>query len=57
MIRKLRNLFKDERGEDVIKYALLVSLIALAVIGAVKILGTTISNIFNDIVEALTSEG
>ncbi len=40
---------KDEKGQDAAEYALLIALIALAIIAAVGVLGTTIGGIFSDI--------
>jgi len=46
-------LWKDESGQDLAEYALLVALIALVVIGAVTLLGTQIRTVFNNIANAL----
>ena len=46
-MRKLfRRLWKDEFGEDLIEYALLVVLIALIAVSAVAIVGLAVSNAF-----------
>ena len=47
----------DESGQDLAEYAILIGLIALAVIVAVRLLGTTISNVFNSIGSTLSSAG
>ena len=48
-INKLRTLAKDESGQDLLEYALLVALIALIAYVAVSSAGTQVSNIFNQI--------
>jgi pilus assembly protein Flp/PilA len=40
-------LWKDEEGQDLIEYALLITLIGLAVITAMKPLATAVSKVFN----------
>jgi pilus assembly protein Flp/PilA len=44
----ISGLWKDEEGQDLIEYALLITLIGLAVITAMKPLATTISKVFNN---------
>ncbi|KKK88485.1 hypothetical protein LCGC14_2742710, partial [marine sediment metagenome] len=48
MIRLLR----EERAASAVEYALIVSLIALAIIAAVTVLGTTLAGVFTTIVNA-----
>jgi Flp pilus assembly pilin Flp len=54
MLRKLINLFKDERGQDMIEYALLAAFISIAAIVAVKAIGPLLVIIYNKVVTALT---
>jgi pilus assembly protein Flp/PilA len=49
IVKSLRN----EEGQDLLEYALLVALIALIAIGAVTAAGGAVSNIFNAIAGAL----
>jgi len=55
MVQLFNALMIDESGQDLAEYAILIGLIALAVIVAVRLLGTTISNVFNDIGSTLQS--
>lgn len=48
---------KDDSGATAIEYGLLASLIAVALIGAVKFLGTTLSGKFSDIASAIENAG
>ena len=50
----LKRLFKDERGEDLIEYALLVALIAIVVIAILELVGPAIGSVFQKIVDELT---
>ena len=47
--RNLLSIWTDESGQDLAEYAILIGLIALAVIVAVRLLGGTISTVFNAI--------
>ena len=53
MLRKLRELFKDEKGEDLVEYALLISFIALLVIGAITYLKDAIVIVYENIADIL----
>lgn len=49
-MRKLgARLLRDESGQDMAEYAVLIALVALAVVASVVILGDSIANTFNDI--------
>jgi pilus assembly protein Flp/PilA len=45
----LRRLLKEEEGQTLVEYGLLVALIALVVIAALTILGQKVANTFNAI--------
>lgn len=53
MLKELKKLFKDERGEDLIEYALLGSLIAILLVTAITNLKDAIVAVFDDIAETL----
>ena len=44
---------KDESGATAIEYGLIAALIALAVIGGARALGTQVGDTFNDVAEAM----
>jgi pilus assembly protein Flp/PilA len=46
---QVRNFLSDESGVTAIEYALIASLIAVAVIGAVTTVGGKVSTVFNEI--------
>ena len=46
---KLQSLMSREEGQDLVEYALLVCLIALAAITGVKNVATAVSTVFNNI--------
>ena len=45
---RLTAMCKTERGASAVEYGLLVALIAIAIIVAVTLLGSTLQNIFNN---------
>ena len=49
----VRSVGRDDRGASAVEYGLLVFLIALVIIGAVTLLGTNLSSIFNSVATAL----
>jgi pilus assembly protein Flp/PilA len=53
MMNFLKSLKKNEEGQDLLEYALLVALIALVAVGAVTAAGTQVSAIFNQIAGAI----
>jgi Flp pilus assembly pilin Flp len=55
MQKILKHLWLDERGQDLVEYALLLVLIALVAIASLQTLGTTISSVFTNANNVLTS--
>jgi pilus assembly protein Flp/PilA len=55
LFNQLRNLAKDESGQDLLEYALLVALIALVAFGAVQAAGTSVNAIFSNIATQLAN--
>jgi pilus assembly protein Flp/PilA len=54
MINMLKNLHKEESGQDLIEYSLIAALIALAAVAAMKTLATKISGEFTNVSAQLT---
>jgi pilus assembly protein Flp/PilA len=54
-MKTLRRLWKEEQGQDLVEYALLVVLIALGAIAAMKGLASAISDAFSNATVNLTS--
>jgi pilus assembly protein Flp/PilA len=49
----LRSLVRDDSGQDLLEYALLIALIALVCIGAVTAAGSKVSTVFTNIAAAI----
>jgi len=54
-MEKVMAFLKEEEGTTAIEYGLIAALIALVIITALKLLGTNLSKLFNDIAGSLTS--
>jgi pilus assembly protein Flp/PilA len=55
LIARLRALVRNEEGQDLLEYALLVALIALVCVGAIGLAGTHVNSIFGSIADALVT--
>jgi len=55
MMKLLKSLQHDESGQDLIEYALIAALIALAAVAGMKTVGTGIVGAFNSVSTQLNS--
>jgi pilus assembly protein Flp/PilA len=55
VINRVRAFIKQDEGQDLLEYALLVALIALVAVGAVTAAGTSVSDIFTKIAGSLST--
>ena len=55
MVNYIKSFARNEEGQDLLEYALLVALIALIAIGAVGLAGGAVNTIFSNIAAALTA--
>jgi pilus assembly protein Flp/PilA len=53
ILQELRPQIRDEAGQDLAEYGMLAALIAIVVIGAIAILGGSVTAIMNNITTAL----
>jgi pilus assembly protein Flp/PilA len=53
VVTRLRSLVRDDSGQDLLEYALLIALIALACVLAVTAAGTAVAAIFTAIAAAV----
>jgi pilus assembly protein Flp/PilA len=54
LITRMRALTRDDSGQDLLEYALLVALIALVAVAAVQTSGQAVNTIFTNIGNKLT---
>jgi pilus assembly protein Flp/PilA len=50
-----KNLWEDTQGQDLVEYALMVGLVAVAAVAVVPTMATQINIIFNKVTSTLTS--
>jgi pilus assembly protein Flp/PilA len=50
-----RNLWKDTQGQDLVEYALMVGLVAVAAVAVVPAMATQINTIFNKVTTTLST--
>lgn len=53
LVTYLQTLARHEEGQDLLEYALLIALIAVAAAGAIAVAGTNVSTVFNNIATAI----
>ena len=53
LITRMRSLTRDDSGQDLLEYALLVALIALVAVAAVKSSGQAVNSIFTSVASQL----
>jgi pilus assembly protein Flp/PilA len=53
MINMIKNFVRDESGATAIEYGLIAALVAVAIIGALTILGEELTNIFQFVADTL----
>jgi len=53
MLATLKSMLRDDDGATMVEYGLLVALIALVALGAVKLLGSNLSSLFNSVATTL----
>ncbi len=55
MSRLIARLWKEESGQDLVEYALLVALLALAAVATMGTLANTIKNVFSNAAKNMTT--
>ena len=50
----LNRLFRDEKGQDMVEYALLASFISIVAIATLRLIGPLVNGIYQDIQAALS---
>jgi pilus assembly protein Flp/PilA len=48
-LNMIKSLIRDESGATAIEYALIAGLVSIAIIAALTLLGTNLSNLFNTV--------
>jgi Flp pilus assembly pilin Flp len=53
MVEYLRSLCKDEQGQDIAEYAVMLAVILVLVIGTVRLIGGNANNVFSNVASSI----
>jgi Flp pilus assembly pilin Flp len=51
--RLLQQLWKDERGQDIAEYAVMLAVILVIVVGTIRLIGSNANNVFSSVGSAI----
>lgn len=55
MLKKLIQVVRNEKGQSLIEYVLILALVAVVLIGALKLLQGGLNSVFSNVTNALTN--
>ena len=53
MAKLLQQLWKDERGQDIAEYAVMLAVILVIVVGTIRLIGSNANNVFSAVGSAI----
>ncbi len=53
MINLLQQMWRDDQGQDIAEYAVMLAVIVVIVVGTVSLIGKNANNVFSEIASAL----
>lgn len=53
MLKLLQQLWKDERGQDIAEYAVMLAVILVIVVGTIRLIGSNAGNVFSQVGSAI----
>lgn len=53
MANFLRQLWNDERGQDIAEYAVMLAVILVIVVGTIRLIGSNANNVFSQVGSAI----
>jgi len=51
--QRLKQLWNDERGQDIAEYAVMLAVILVIVVGTVRLIGSNANNVFSQVGSAI----
>jgi Flp pilus assembly pilin Flp len=54
MLQMLHNVWRDEQGQDIAEYAVMLAVILVLVIGTVRLIGGNANNAFSQVASSLS---
>ena len=49
MAQRLKQLWNDERGQDIAEYAVMLAVILVIVVGTIRLIGSNANNVFSQV--------
>jgi Flp pilus assembly pilin Flp len=53
MNRFLRNLWRDDEGQDIAEYAVMLAVILVLVVGTIRLVGSNVNNAFSAVASSI----
>jgi len=53
LIKHLRNLWREEAGQDIAEYAVMLAVILVIVVGTIRLIGSNANNVFSSVSSSL----
>jgi Flp pilus assembly pilin Flp len=53
VVSLLRQLWSDERGQDIAEYAVMLAVILVIVVGTIRLIGSNANNVFSEVGSAI----
>lgn len=53
MAQRLKQLWNDERGQDIAEYAVMLAVILVIVVGTIRLIGSNANNVFSQVGSAI----
>ena len=53
MAQSLKQLWNDERGQDIAEYAVMLAVILVIVVGTIRLIGSNANNVFSQVGSAI----
>ena len=54
MAKFLRQLWLDERGQDVAEYAVMLAVVLVIVVGTIRLIGANANNVFSSVASSIS---
>jgi Flp pilus assembly pilin Flp len=53
MLQVLRNVWRDDEGQDIAEYAVMLAVILVIVVGTIRLIGSQANNVFSETASAI----
>lgn len=53
MVKRLQQLWNDDRGQDIAEYAVMLAVILVVVVGTIRLIGSNANNAFSNVSSSL----